>query len=271
MITAMINLQEVKFVNSQIKVLIAEDDAAYAESLKRTFEENNIKVVAVAEDGVKALQEIERLAPDIITLDIVMPRLDGIGVLEKLKDKPEDKRPKVVVVTNNNREHTMTLCMKYGADYYMLKDCEMKAIAERVKSLGGTSGGVIDDKEAKEKENRRKMEIDVTNIIHMIGVPANIKGYQYIRDAIMFTVYEQELISAVTKQLYPKIAKKNNTSASRVERAIRHAIEVACVRGNEEALYKLFGYTVSNTKGKPTNSEFIAMIADKLRLEQDVM
>ena len=108
-------------------------------------------------------------------------------------------------------------------------------------------------------------------MIHMVGVPANIKGYQYIRDAIIFTIYEQELISAVTKQLYPKIAKKHGTSASRVERAIRHAIEVACVRGNEEALYRLFGYTVSNAKGKPTNSEFIAMIADKLRLEMDVI
>ena len=259
-------------MENQIKVLIAEDDAAYAESLKETFEENNINVVAVAEDGVKALEEIERLSPDIITLDIVMPRLDGIGVLEKLKDKPEDKRPKVIVLTNNNREHTMSLCMKYGADYYMLKDCDLKTVSDRVVSLGGAMSGVAEDREdLREKENRRKMEIDVTKIIHMIGIPANIKGYQYIRDAIMFTVYEPELISAVTKQLYPKIAKKNGTSASRVERAIRHAIEVACVRGNEEALYRLFGYTVSGSKGKPTNSEFVAMIADKLRLELDVM
>ena len=115
------------------------------------------------------------------------------------------------------------------------------------------------------------LEVAVTKTIHMVGVPASIKGYQYLRDAIVFSVEDGELISAVTKQLYPKVAAKNKTTASRVERAIRHAIEVACVRGNEDALYKLFGYTVSNTKGKPTNSEFIAMIADKLRLEMDIL
>ena len=254
-------------MENQIKVLIAEDDVAYAESLKKTFEENNIRVVAVAEDGIKALEEIERLSPDIVTLDIVMPKLDGIGVLEKLKDKPEGEKPRVIVLTNNNKEHTMSLCMKNGADYYMLKDCELKTVSDRVLSLGAADGTDENSEARKIREMRRKMEIDVTKIIHMIGIPANIKGYQYIRDAIMFTVYEPELISAVTKQLYPKIAKKNNTSASRVERAIRHAIEVACVRGNEEALYRIFGYTVNGSKGKPTNSEFIAMISDKLRLD----
>ena len=265
-------------MENQIKVLIAEDNAEYADTLKRTFEKNNIKVVGIAEDGVKALEEIERLSPDLVTLDIIMPRMDGIQVLERLKDKPEDKRPHVIVVTRNAKESIMSLCMKNGADYYILKDCEVETIADRIKNICEADKmnlsetlSVEDKSIISEKEQRRKIEIHVTNMIHMVGVPANIKGYQYIRDAIIFTIYEQELISAVTKQLYPKIAKKHGTSASRVERAIRHAIEVACVRGNEEALYRLFGYTVSNAKGKPTNSEFIAMIADKLRLEMDVI
>lgn len=263
-------------MENQIRVLIAEDNAEYADSLKRTLEKNDIHVVGIAEDGVKALEEIERLSPDLVTLDIVMPRMDGVQVLEKLKEKPDGKRPFVIVVTNNSRENIMSLCMKNGADYYIIKDCNMQSIADRVKNICDSIPEEKFIKEEKsvvisEKEMHRQLEINVTNMIHMVGVPANIKGYQYIRDAIIYTVYEQELISAVTKQLYPKVAKKNATSPSRVERAIRHAIEVACVRGNEEALYRLFGYTVSNTKGKPTNSEFIAMIADKIRLEMDAI
>ena len=265
-------------MENQIKVLIAEDNAEYADTLKKTFEKNDIKVLGIAEDGIKALEEIERLKPDLVTLDIIMPRMDGIEVLEKLREKPESEKPHVIVVTRNAKENIMSVCMKNGADYYILKDCEPESIAERIKNvceadkLNLSENLTADEKTViSEKEKRRKIEIFVTNMIHMIGVPANIKGYKYVRDAIIFTVYEQELISAVTKQLYPKVAKKHGTSASRVERAIRHAIEVACVRGNEEALYRLFGYTVSNTKGKPTNSEFIAMIADNLRLELDVM
>ncbi len=263
-------------MENQIRVLIAEDNAEYADSLKRTLEKNDIHVVGIAEDGVKALEEIERLSPDLVTLDIIMPRMDGVQVLEKLKDKPDSEKPFVIIVTKNSKENIMSLCMKNGADYYIIKDCNMRSIADRIKNICEpvSEDAIINEEKTvavSEKEARRKLEIDVTNMIHMVGVPANIKGYQYIRDAIIYTIYEPELISAVTKQLYPKVAKKNNTSPSRVERAIRHAIEVACVRGNEEMLYRLFGYTVSNAKGKPTNSEFIAMIADKIRLEMEVI
>ncbi len=265
-------------MENQIKVLIAEDNAEYAETLKRTFEKNNIKVLGIAENGMEALRKIEMYKPDLVTLDIVMPVMDGIMVLEKLRDKDESERPQIMVLTQNSSEKVMSMCMKLGADYYMLKTCEIDAIADRVKSICETEDANVSDTMSQmdkslisQKEQRKKIEVFVTNMIHMVGIPANIKGYQYIRDAIIFTIYEQELISAVTKQLYPKIAKKHSTSPSRVERAIRHAIEVACVRGNEETLYKLFGYTVSNSKGKPTNSEFIAMIADKLRLEMDVI
>lgn len=264
-------------MDNQIRVLIAEDNAEYADSLKRTLEKNDIDVVGIATDGVKALEDIERLSPDLVTLDIVMPKMDGVQVLEHLMKKSDDEKPFVIVVTKNSKESIMSLCMRNGADYYIIKDCNMQAIADRIKNICDLKpqGGVIKKEEksvaVSEKEIRRKLEINVTNIMHMIGVPANIKGYQYIRDAIIYSVYEPELISAVTKQLYPKVAKKNNTSPSRVERAIRHAIEVACTRGNEELLYRLFGYTVSNSKGKPTNSEFIAMIADKIRLEMEAI
>ena len=261
-------------MNNQIKVLIAEDNIEYAEFLKNTLEENGIEVVAIAGDGLRALEYIEEYSPDLITLDIVMPVLDGVEVLKKLKEKTLPKRPGVIVITGAHKENILGICMESGADYYMLKPCDPNVLIERIKTICNMKTGSIAQIGGKPDLNdralRRSIEINVTNMIHMVGVPANIKGYQYLRDAIMLAICENDLISAVTKQLYPRVAANYNTSASRVERAIRHAIEVACTRGNEEALYSLFGYTVSNAKGKPTNSEFIAMIADKLRLEMEV-
>ena len=256
-------------MNSQIKVLIAEDNIEYAEFLKNTLEEAGIEVVAVAHDGNRALEYIEEYKPDLVTLDIVMPHLDGVEVLKKLKEKQMSKRPYIIVITGAHKENILGLCMQNGADYYMLKPCDAAVLVERIKTICGMSAAAPSP-DLNDRAFRRSMEINVTNMIHMVGVPANIKGYQYLRDAIMLAICENDLISAVTKQLYPRVAANYNTSASRVERAIRHAIEVACTRGNEEALYSLFGYTVSNAKGKPTNSEFIAMIADKLRLEMEV-
>ncbi|MBO4897969.1 MAG: sporulation transcription factor Spo0A [Clostridia bacterium] len=256
-------------MTEQIKVLIAEDNIEYAEFLKNTLEDNGITVVAVAHDGNRALEYIEEYEPDLVTLDIVMPLLDGVEVLKKLKERTLSKRPKIIVITGAHKENILALCMQNGADYYMLKPCDASVLVERIKTVCGM-GDPAEKPDLSDRAFRRSMEINVTNMIHMVGVPANIKGYQYLRDAIMLAICENDLISAVTKQLYPRVAANYNTSASRVERAIRHAIEVACTRGNEEALYSLFGYTVSNAKGKPTNSEFIAMIADKLRLEMEV-
>ena len=260
-------------MNSQIKVLIAEDNVEYAEFLKNTLEENSIAVVAIAHDGMQALEYIEEYSPDLVTLDIVMPVLDGVEVLKKLKEKSPVKRPGIIVITGAHKENILGLCMQNGADYYMLKPCDPNVLVERIKTICGFKDGgaaKYEKPDFNDRALRRSIEINVTNMIHMVGVPANIKGYQYLRDAIILAICENDLISAVTKQLYPRVAANYNTSASRVERAIRHAIEVACTRGNEEALYSLFGYTVSNAKGKPTNSEFIAMIADKLRLEMEV-
>ena len=262
-------------MDKQVKVLITEDNEEYAMQLKKTFEENDINVVGVAKDGCEAVEYIEKYAPDLVTLDIIMPNIDGVGVLQRMQNMPSGKRPHIIVITGAGKEHIIEICMSYGVDYVMLKPCDPKNVAERIKTVCGKDSfltpEIAQTDSQYEKARRRALEISVTNIIHMVGVPANIKGYQYLRDAIILAMTERDIIGAVTKQLYPRVASNYNTTASRVERAIRHAIEVACLRGNEEALYKLFGYTVNNNKGKPTNSEFIAMIADKLRLDMDVV
>lgn len=269
-------------MNTQVKVLIADDNVEFANTLEKSLAgEPDIKVVGKAKDGAEAIELIRELKPDLITLDIVMPNLDGIGVLQTLKTFDAASRPYTIVITGAYKESIISMCMQSGADYYMLKPCDPAVLIERIKNIckpvsviqpdiiKDTRNAEANDADAK-KALMRSIEINVTNMIHSVGVPANIKGYQYLRDAIILAMCESDLINAVTKQLYPRVAANHNTSPSRVERAIRHAIEVACVRGNDEVLYRLFGYTVNNSKGKPTNSEFIAMIADKLRLEMQV-
>ena len=245
-----------------IKAVIAGDGRDVQEEISGYLEgKSDISVIGVAGDGEEAVEKVRKLRPDLLIMDPVMSRLDGIGVLERLRDL--SRRPVIIVVASTTNRSLINRCMELGADYFMIRPCSGDILYERIKMLcvrfrGGSAG---------DRPGDRAIEITVTNTIHSVGVPANIKGYQYLRDAIIMSIKDSELINAVTKQLYPKVAEKHNTSPSRVERAIRHAIEGACVRGNEEALYNLFGYTVSNNKGKPTNSEFIAMIADKLRLE----
>ena len=205
----------------------------------------------------------------MLLLDVIMPKLDGIGVLKRLNEIKGAKRPVVIMMMENVNDTICTTCLDMGADYFMIKPFEASLLLERIDMLCKKVSVKRPDgvKYSNSRPSERTLEISVTNTIHAVGVPANIKGYQYLRDAIIMSINDTELINAVTKQLYPRVAEKHNTSPSRVERAIRHAIEVACVRGSEEELYSLFGYTVNNAKGKPTNSEFIAMIADKLRLE----
>ncbi len=245
-----------------IKAVIAGDSRDTIEDIGGFLEnKNDITVAGTASDGEEALEKVKKLRPDLLIMDLMLSRLDGIEVLRRLKDM--NRRPVVIVVASMSNRTLINHCMELGADYFMIRPCSNETLYERIKLLCVKSRG----SDTGDRPGDRAIEITVTNTIHSVGVPANIKGYQYLRDAIIMSIKDSELINAVTKQLYPKVAEKHNTSPSRVERAIRHAIEVACVRGNEEALYSLFGYTVSNNKGKPTNSEFIAMIADKLRLE----
>lgn len=252
-----------------VKVLICDDNKGVRGELCTYFEKkDDIKVLGEAQDGLEALNMIEKTQPDAVLLDVIMPKIDGLGVLKRLSSTGLKKRPVVIMMTETVNDSITDACLALGADYFMIKPFDNELLYERIMLLCTKMPMKRGDGAyPSSRPSDRTLEISVTNTIHAVGVPANIKGYQYLRDAIIMSINDTELINAVTKQLYPKVAEKHNTSPSRVERAIRHAIEVACVRGNEEELYRLFGYTVNNAKGKPTNSEFIAMIADKLRLE----
>mgnify|MGYP002702006071 FL=1 len=217
-------------------------------------------VAASTGDGREALRVIEERKPDLLLTDVALPGLDGLGLLQALKER-EGYVPKIIIVSAFCGEKTMSDAEKLGVSYYLPKPCEPGSLLERMR-------GIFESPSAPERKSYT-LKNTVTSVIHEIGVPAHIKGYQYLREAIIIAVNDMEVINAVTKVLYPEVAKRFGTTPSRVERAIRHAIEVAWDRGDLETLQKYFGYTVSNTKGKPTNSEFIAMIADRLMLNGD--
>lgn len=256
-------------LNETIKVAIADDNKEFSEILQECLNrESDIELVGVAYNGEQMLSIIEERSPDVIVLDIIMPHLDGIGVLERI-NASANKRPKIIMLTAFGQESITQRVVELGADYYVLKPFNMDVLINRIRQLAGTATNTrpITAAATMPVVKTRPIDVEVTNIIREIGIPAHIKGYQYLRDAIMMIVAEVELLGAVTKVLYPMIAEKYSTTPSRVERAIRHAIEVAWNRGNIDMINKLFGYTIKLDKGKPTNSEFMAMIADKLRME----
>uniref|UniRef100_UPI0034A171EC sporulation transcription factor Spo0A n=2 Tax=Clostridiaceae TaxID=31979 RepID=UPI0034A171EC len=262
-------------------VLIADDNKEFCSILNDyLLNQKDIVVTGIAKDGREALELIQQKQPDLVVLDIIMPHLDGLGVLEKLNGMDLDKMPRVIVLSAVGQDKITQQAITLGADYYVVKPFDMDIFTKRIREMFNTqdvetkrrsvSTQVVEREAAATSRGPIDLETEITSIIHEIGVPAHIKGYMYLREAITMVVNDMELLSAVTKELYPSIAKKYNTTASRVERAIRHAIEVAWGRGQVDAINKLFGYTVHNEKGKPTNSEFIAIIADKLRLKNKV-
>jgi len=265
-------------VNNQINVLIADDNEEFCDILVEYLQkQQEINIAGVAKDGIEAIELISNVEPDLVILDIIMPHLDGIGVLEKLNKMNLKKYPKIIILSAVGQDKITQKAINLGADYYVIKPFNFDVLIERIRQI--VNGSSSNSSERKKPlisnnnsliKNNRSLEAEITNIIHEIGVPAHIKGYLYLREAITMVVEKVELLSGVTKELYPSIAKKFNTTPSRVERAIRHAIEVAWSRGKVDTIDNLFGYTVNNDKGKPTNSEFIAMVADKLRLEQRV-
>lgn len=202
----------------------------------------------------------QELKPDAIIMEMVLTGLDGLEVLDRLSELKD--RPKILVLSSYIRGNVIDEAAARGTDFFISKPCKISTVCERLRQVMSPGAPEID------RDNATNLETQVTAIIHEVGVPAHIKGYQYLREAIMIAVDDMDVINAVTKVLYPEVAKRFGTTASRVERAIRHAIEVAWDRGDLETLQKYFGYTVSNAKGKPTNSEFIAMIADRLQLER---
>ncbi|WP_291580036.1 sporulation transcription factor Spo0A [Clostridium sp. UBA6640] len=265
---------------TSISVLIADDNKEFCNILNDyLLSQRDINVVAIAKDGIEALKLIQEKKPELVVLDIIMPHLDGLGVLEKLNSMNLDPMPRIIVLSAVGQDKITQRAITLGADYYVVKPFDMDVFTKRIRQMFNntiTSDDtkkpvVVDTPEVKATQNEpMNLEAEITNIIHEIGVPAHIKGYMYLREAITLVVNDIEFLSAVTKELYPTIAKKYNTTASRVERAIRHAIEVAWSRGQVDTINKLFGYTIHNDKGKPTNSEFIAMVADKLRLKNRV-
>lgn len=260
-------------------VLIADDNKDFCGILEEYLAtQEDVEVVGVAKDGLEALDLIVEKLPDVLVLDIIMPHLDGLGVLERLNTLDLDKFPKTIVLSAVGQDKITQRAISLGADYYVVKPFDFEIFMKRIRQVTGTAPSKVTRRRHQQMTHTlvntqkapKTLEAKITNIIHEIGVPAHIKGYLYLREAITMVVDDLELLSAVTKELYPNIAKKFNTTPSRVERAIRHAIEVAWSRGKIDTINRLFGYTVHTDKGKPTNSEFIAMVADKLRLERSV-
>ena len=252
-----------------ISVLIADDNTDLAKELSDYIgAEADMKIAAVAENGKEAYELILETSPDVVLLDMVMPELDGIGVLKKLQSTSLSKKPVVIVHSISTLVRTVETALNLGADYYLLKPQSPERICDTIREFAGMSyPQKASVPEIKSENKTYDLETIVTEFIHELGVPAHIKGYQYIRSAIMIVVENMDLLNFITKQLYPDIAKAYNTTASRVERAIRHSIEVAWSRGKPETMNEIFGYTIHTGKGKPTNSEFIAMVADRIRLQ----
>lgn len=251
------------------KILVADAGEEFRSLLVETLEgEDDFDVVGETGDGREAVRLTGELQPDILIMDVLLAQVDGLDVLREVN--PAGRKPKleVLVLSNFVKEHIVEQAATLGAGYFMMKPCRPTSVIERIRQMYNVSQVPSEDISLMRPSRGESLEVLVTAIIHEIGVPAHIKGYQYLREAIVLAVNDMEVINAVTKVLYPEVAKRFGTTPSRVERAIRHAIEVAWDRGDLETLQKYFGYTVSNSKGKPTNSEFIAMIADRLQLKR---
>lgn len=253
------------------KILIADENPGQRQILREGLARAGYRFIEEATNGDDAMQKIGRLHPDIVIIDVWLSKLDGIGVLRNTArlDLGHDKSPSFIVVSMVSNQNIFLEAMSAGAELCLLKPYNVDSLCEHVNEI---LRGRQKDKSGRlavssSEFSAPDLEAQVTKIIHQIGVPAHIKGYQYLRTAILLTVNDSDVINSVTKVLYPSVAKKYSTTTSRVERAIRHAIEVAWDRGDVDTLNGYFGYTIQNSRGKPTNSEFIAMIADNLRLK----
>lgn len=267
------------------KVVIADDNREFCQIVSQFISaREEFEMVGIAHDGIEALEMIEKEKPHILVLDVIMPHLDGLGVLEELNKLEECHFPKVVILSAVGQDKITQRAIQLGASYYMVKPFDFNVFIERLMQVAEMDQSYITNMPISQAsqsstasmdliaQNREKdVEAKITKVIQEIGVPAHIKGYLYLREAITIVIDDMDYLGAVTKELYPAVANKFDTTPSRVERAIRHAIEVAWNRGKIETIDRIFGYTINNNKGKPTNSEFIALIADKLRLEEELV
>ena len=268
-------------MSEKIRILVSDDNQDFTTTLENYLtKDESLEVIGVARDGQEAYNKIIELKPDIVLLDVIMPHLDGLGVLEKLQASNLEKKPMCIILSAVGQDKITQKAIELGAQYYIVKPFDINILIKRIKEIkyyqptqnkinyvGKEIKTQYIDISPNNTKNQENLEALVTNMIHEVGVPAHIKGYQYLREAIIMVIKNIDMINQITKQLYPEIAETYHTTPSRVERAIRHAIEVAWWRGQQATVERIFGYTVSAAKGKPTNSEFIAMIADKLRLE----
>ena len=261
-------------MGKKVKVIIADDNCNFCATLQNYLQsQEELSIVGVANNGLEAWELIQNQEADVIILDLVMPNLDGLGVLERINSRTTMARPKIIMQTAFGQESLMHQAMALGVDYFILKPFDLDILSKRIRSL--TQDLSTDAPEEfsfstypKVPSVGREYNLvsEVTAMMFQIGIPAHVKGYQYIREAILMVVEDVSLIGAVTKELYPGIAKKFDTASSRVERGIRHAIELAWERGEKDTLKRIFGYSMNIERQKPTNSEFIALLADKFRV-----
>src|SRR5699024_7253769 len=285
----------------KISICIVDDNRELVHVMEEYFNhEPDMEVIGVAQNGKDCMELLKENEPDVLLLDMIMPLLDGLGVMQQLREEQREHMPNIIMLTAFGQEDVMRKAVEYGASYFVLKPFDFNNLADKIREVNGTTEHIkvrtktksspTPKKKKKRKVNRttehikvgttpkssptpkneHNLETNITSIMHDIGVPAHIKGYMYLREAITMVYNDIELLGSITKILYPDIAKRYSTTASRVERAIRHAIEVAWNRGNIDSITELFGYTINVSKAKPTNSEFIAMVADKLRLKHKV-
>ncbi len=267
-------------MQDKISVLLIDDNKALCESItKSIMAESDIEILGSAGDGLSGLELIKSLKPDVVVCDIVMPKLDGLALLERIENEKLEKAPSFIMLSAVSHDSITSKALNLGAKYYIVKPYEkVDVLIKRIREIGAGNFKKseffnLDNFNAKSSLKKTSqideedLEAVVTELIHEIGVPAHIKGYNYLRDAITLCTNDKEFINSITKLLYPTVAKNYQTTSSRVERAIRHAIEVAWSRGREEILNDIFGYTIDTEKGKPTNGEFIAMISDSIRLK----
>ncbi|MGN0604905.1 MAG: sporulation transcription factor Spo0A [Oscillospiraceae bacterium] len=251
---------------NKVKVLIGDDSVEYGIACASTLRSKGLYVITRQKDGNVILDSIRNDSPDVVVIDAILPHIDAIEIIKKISAS-SCKKPAFIITSAYDNTFIERQVMQNGASYFMLKPFDVNALGDRILSLTQEGGAKCPDKSAGSQNTEQDMEIVVTDMIHQLGVPAHIKGYHYLREAILSSLADPDLLESVTKSLYPNVAQKFQTTSSRVERAIRHAIEIAWDRGNLDTLNAFFGYTVNTCKGKPTNSEFIALITDKLRLQ----
>ncbi len=254
-------------MEKNLKIVIADDSTEFSKNCAKILKSYGMKVVLTEKDGLKVVSTVKSEKPDVLIADVFMPNIDILGVLDEMEKIDIKSRPLVMALSSYANPRLEKEILESGATYYFIKPIDINMMAERIIKLSGWRNETTPLKVDNNTLSDSELEVMITDIIHQIGVPAHIKGYHYLREAIILSIKNSDIINSVTKLLYPTVAKKYSTTSSRVERAIRHAIEVAWDRGDIDVLNSYFGYTIQNERGKPTNSEFIAMISDKLRLK----